>query len=238
MRASAPRRAQACYVMPMFIGHFGLAMAAKRVAPRTSLGTLFAAAQLADLVWPVLLLLGVEVVQVDPGNTAFTPLDFVSYPWTHSLVMAIAWAVAFALVYFFITKSMRGSWLVGALVLSHWVLDLVTHRPDLPLAPGAVKVGLGLWNSVTATVIVESLVFVLGAALYATTTRPRDRTGRLAFWALVAFLVAIYSLSIVGSPPPNPHAVALVTLLMWLFVPWGVWIDRHREVNRDPGRDD
>src|SRR4051812_20166182 len=216
----------------MFIGHFGLAMAAKRASARTSLGTLIAAGQLADLVWPALLLLGVEVVRVEPGNTAFTPLDFVSYPWTHSLLMALVWAVGFALVYFFMTRSVRDSWVVGALVLSHWVLDFVTHRPDLALAPGSVKVGLGLWNSVAGTVVVEGGLFIAGVVLYSTATRARDRTGRLAFWALVAFLVVIYALNIVGPPPPSPRAVAVVTLLLWLFIPWGTWIDRHREGGR------
>ncbi len=213
----------------MFIGHFALGLAAKPFSPRTSLGTLFAAAQLVDLIWPVLLLLGVESVRVDPGNTAFTPLDFVSYPWTHSLLMGLVWAAGFALVYRARTGSTRGAWVVGVLVLSHWVLDLVTHRPDLPLAPGAAKVGLGLWNSVTATVIVEGSLFAIGVLVYAVKTRPRDRTGRLAFWALVAFLVIIYLANIMGPPPPSARAVSLVTLSLWLLVPWAIWIDRHRE---------
>jgi hypothetical protein len=212
----------------MFIGHFALGLAAKPLSPRTSLGTLFAAAQLADLVWPVLLLLGVERVRIDPGNTAFTPLDFVSYPWTHSLLMALLWSAAFALIYLWRTRSSRGAWVVGALVLSHWVLDLVTHRPDLPLAPGAAKVGLGLWNSVPATVVVESALFAFGVFVYSTWTRPQDRTGRIAFTALVLFLALVYVMNLAGPPPPDARSVAFVTLLMWLFVPWGAWIDRHR----------
>lgn len=213
----------------MFIGHFALALAAKPVSPRTSLGTLFAAAQLADLVWPILLLLGLESVKVDPGNTAFTPLDFVSYPWTHSLLLAIAWAAGFALAYLGRARLARGAWVVGVLVLSHWALDFITHGPDLPLAPGAAKVGLGLWNSVAATVILEGALFAAGVLVYARKTRPRDVVGRLAFWALVAFLVAIYIANILGPPPPSARAVSLVTLLMWLFIPWAIWIDRHRE---------
>jgi hypothetical protein len=213
----------------MFIGHFALALAAKPVSPRTSLGTLFAAAQLADLVWPILLLLGLEQVRVDPGNTAFTPLDFVSYPWTHSLLMALVWAAAFALAYLGRTKLARGAWVVGVLVFSHWVLDFITHRADLPLAPGAAKVGLGLWSSVPATVLVEGALFAAGVLVYARKTRPRDRVGQLAFWALVAFMVVIYVANLLGPPPPSARAVSIVTLFMWLFVPWGVWIDRHRE---------
>ena len=213
----------------MFIGHFAVALAAKRVSPRTSLGTLFAAAQLADLIWPVLLLVGFETVRVDPGNTAFTPLDFVSYPWTHSLLMVLLWAAGFALAYRARTGSSRGAWVVGVLVLSHWLLDLVTHRPDLPLAPGAVKVGLGLWDSIVATVIVEGTLFAAGIIVYATATRARNRTGSVAFWSLVAFLAAIYVANIIGPPPPSARAVSVVTLLMWLLIPWAIWIDRNRE---------
>ncbi len=212
----------------MFIGHFAVGLAAKRITPRTSLGTLFAAAQLLDLVWPVLVLLGVEKVRVDPGNTAFTPLDFVSYPWTHSLLMALVWAVGFALVYRARTNSSRGAWVVGGLVLSHWLLDFVSHRPDLPLAPGATRVGLGLWNSVPATVLVEGTLFAIGVYLYASGTRARDRTGSIVFWALVVFLAGIY-IANMGPPPPSARAIGVAGLLMWLFIPWAVWIDRHRE---------
>ncbi len=220
----------------MFIGHFAVGLAAKRVAPRTSLGTLFAAAQLLDLVWPALVLAGVETVRVEPGNTAFTPLDFVSYPWTHSLLMALVWAAAFALAYRARTGSARAAWVVGALVLSHWVLDFVSHRPDLPLAFGAPKVGLGLWSSVAATVVVEGALFIVGVYLYATGTRARNRTGRVSFWALVAFLVVIYAANIMGPPPPGARAIGMAGLLMWLFVPWAAWMDRNREPVVDPDR--
>jgi len=218
----------------MFIGHFAVGFAAKRLAPRTSLGTLFAAAQLLDLVWPVLVLLGVEKVRVDPGNTAFTPLDFVSYPWTHSLLMALLWATAFALAYRVRTRSARGAWVVGTLVLSHWVLDFVSHRADLPLAPGTAKVGLGLWNSVPATIIVEGTLFAIGVYLYASGTKARNRTGRLALWALVVLLLGLYVANM-GPPPPSATVIGVAGLTMWLFIPWAVWIDRNRDFR--PQRD-
>jgi hypothetical protein len=212
----------------MFIGHFALGLAAKRIAPRTSLGTLFAAAQLVDLVWPALLLLGVETVRIDPAaETPFTRLEFLSYPWTHSLLMVVLWGAALAFAYRARTGERRGAWVVGALVVSHWMLDLLTHRPDLPLAPGAAKVGLGLWGSAPATIAVEGALFVAGVYLYATGTTARNRVGRLALWALVALLAAIYVASL-GPPPPSERAIGVAGLLMWSFVAWGAWIDRNR----------
>src|SRR5579862_972440 len=120
----------------MFLGHFGVALAAKKAAPKASLGTLFLAAQLADLLWPVFLMLGWEQVRIEPGNTRITPLDFVAYPWSHSLVMQIVWAVLLAFVYFATRRDARTAVIVGACVPTHWLLDWITHRPDMPLVPG------------------------------------------------------------------------------------------------------
>lgn len=213
----------------MFIGHFGVGFGAKAAAPRVSLGTLLLAAQFLDLLWPIFVLLGIESVRIDPGNTAFTPLDFVSYPLTHSLLAAVGWGVLLGCAYALHRRWLRGAVVVAAAVVSHWVLDWVSHRPDLPLIPGGTKVGLGLWNSVAATVAVESLIFVAGIALYLRATRARDNVGLWALWSLVATLVIAYVRNMVGPPPPSANAVGWVTLSMWLFVPWGYWIDRHRE---------
>ncbi len=213
----------------MFLGHFGVALAAKKVAPRTSLATLFLGAQLVDLVWPILVLAGVERVRVEPGNTAFTPLDFESYPVTHSLALDLVWSVALGAVYYALRRDRRGAVTVGALVLSHWVLDLVTHRPDLPLWPGGSKVGLGLWDSVAGTLVVELAIFLGGVALYAASTRARNAVGRWAFAALVAFFLLVYVANVLGPPPPSSEAVGATALAMWLFVPWAWWIDRNRD---------
>ncbi|GEJ55938.1 hypothetical protein [Anaeromyxobacter diazotrophicus] len=212
----------------MFLGHFAVALAAKRAAPRASLGTLFLAAQWLDLVWPALVLAGVEEVRVAPGDTAFTPLAFVHYPWTHSLALVVAWAAALGGAYLWRTGRRREAAVVAALVVSHWVLDLASHRPDLPLAPGAAKVGLGLWNSVPATLAVESALFLAGVLAYASFTRARSRAGRYAFWGLVAALAGIYAASALGPPPPSPRAIAAAGLLLWLFVPWAAYVDRRR----------
>lgn len=214
----------------MFIGHFGLGFGAKRLAPDVSLGTLFLAAQLADLLWPTLLLMGVEEVRIDPGITVFTPLDFVSYPWSHSLVTMAVWGALFAVVYKLARRSRpAAAVLLAALVASHWVLDFVTHRPDLPLTPGgSERYGLSLWNSVPGTLAVELALFLGGVFLYVRSTGPRDRTGTIALVALVLFLLVVYATNLFGSPPPTTTAVAWVTQSMWLLVAWGYWVDRHR----------
>ena len=115
----------------MFIGHFGLAFAARRAAPGVSLAILFLAAQFADTLWPFLVAAGVEQVRIDPGHTAVTPLDFVSYPWSHSLLMLAVWGVL--LGWMFRTVDRRAFAVIAALVVSHWVLDFVTHVPDMPV---------------------------------------------------------------------------------------------------------
>jgi hypothetical protein len=214
----------------MFIGHFAVGFAAKKAAPAVSLGSLFLACQLADLVWPTLVLAGIERVEVRPGVTVVTPLDFVHYPWSHSLVALLVWGAALGLTYRLLRRSAWTAPLVlGALVLSHWVLDFVSHRPDMPLTlTGPERLGLGLWSSLPATMIVELLLFALGVALYQRATAPKDRTGSYAFAGLVAFLLIVYFASLFGPPPPNAAAVAWSAQAMWLLVAWGYWIDRHR----------
>jgi hypothetical protein len=212
----------------MFIGHFGVAMAAKRVAPRPSLGTTILAAQWADVIWPHLVLLGLERVRIAPGITEVTPLDFVSYPYSHSLLADLVWAALFAVVYGSLRKDWRGAVWLAVLVLSHWVLDVVAHRPDMPTWPGGPKLGLGLWNSVPATLFVEFALFGTGASLYARSAPARDRMGSLLFGALVVVLAVIYLASVFGPPPPSEQALVITALLGWLFVAWGYWIDRHR----------
>jgi membrane-bound metal-dependent hydrolase YbcI (DUF457 family) len=212
----------------MFLGHYGLALAAKRVAPRTSLGALAFAAQWLDELWPILLLAGVERVRIVPGLMAASPLDFVHYPWSHSLLMAAVWAIVIGAGYFAVHRDARGMWVVGALVVSHWLLDLPMHRPDLPLWPGSsTRVGLGLWNFVAATLVIELALFAIGIAIYLRTTRARDRIGAWGLWAMLAVLVVIYLGA--SAPPPSERVLALTSLGLWLFVPWSSWVDRHRE---------
>jgi hypothetical protein len=212
----------------MFVGHLAAALAAKRAERRAPLGALVAAAFGLDLIWPVLLLAGVESVRIDPGNTAFTPLAFDSYPWSHSLSMAIVWSIVVGRVAAGALKHARAGLIVGLTVLSHWVLDFVTHRPDLPLWPGGPKAGLGLWNSIPLTLIVEGTLLAAGVALYLRATRPRDAAGRWAFWALVVLTNAIWISGPFSPPPPSVTAIAVVGLALWLIPVWAGWIERHR----------
>lgn len=213
----------------MFIGHFGVGFGAKVAAPRTSLGTLFLAAQFIDLLWPTLLVLGLEHVEISPGTTRVTPLDFTDYPISHSLVTVILWGIGFGVVYRLLRRYPRGAWVCGLAVISHWVLDLIVHRPDLPLAPGLpLFVGLGLWNSLPVSMIVELGLFALGIGLYLRSTTASDRVGSIGLWSLVAFLLLVFFGNIFGEPPPNVSALAWVGHAQWLLVVWGYWIDRHR----------
>jgi hypothetical protein len=213
----------------LFLGHFGLAFAAKKATPKTSLGTLVLAAQFADLLWPILLLAGLEKVSIVPGLLPASPFDFTSYPISHSLLMQIAWGVLLGIIYFAFKRNSRGALLVGALIPSHWILDVIAHRPDMPLYPGGPKFGLGMWESVPLTLIVEFSIFAAGVAIYATATRAKDGTGKWSLWALVAILGLLYLAAEFGPPPANARVLALSGLALWLMVPWAAWADRHRQ---------
>jgi hypothetical protein len=227
----------------MFLGHYGLAFAAKRAAPRTSLGALTFAAEFLDELWPILLLLGVEQVRIAPwlvrrDSSIFpaqrhalstTPLDFAYYPFSHSLLMAIVWGALIGGLYFALRGYGRGAWVMWALVASHWLLDLPMHRGDLPLWLGesSPKFGWGLWNSLALTYIIEFTIFLAGISVYVRATRPRDQIGRWGFWAYCLVLAAIYMASN-GPPPPSVNALAWTTMGVWVFVPWAWWVDKHR----------
>ncbi len=212
----------------MFLGHYAVAFGAKKAVPTISLGTLLLSAQLADLLWPVFLLMGLEHVRVAPGTTVVSPLDFYDYPITHSLVGALGWSALFGLIYFAARRYPKGAWILAAGVFSHWVLDLIVHRPDLPLIPGGTLVGLGLWNSLPGTLVVELGLYLIGIILYVRTTRATDGAGQYALWAFVALLLFLYVGSVFGPVPSSDRAIAIAGVGQWLFVLWAYWIDRHR----------
>jgi membrane-bound metal-dependent hydrolase YbcI (DUF457 family) len=214
----------------MFVGHFAVGFASKRLAPRASEGVLLLAPLFLDVIWPVFLATGLESVRIEPGNTAFTPLDLHDYPYSHSLVTSLGWSVLLALLYYAVSRYRRGALVVAAGVFSHWVLDWITHRPDMPLYPGSsISVGLGLWNSRAGTMIVESLMFVAGVLIYARCTRRRDWIGAVAFWAMVVVLAFFYLSAAFGPPPPSVKFLKIGAFISWIFIPWAWWFDRHRQ---------
>ena len=213
----------------MFLGHFALGFAGKRIAPRASLGLLFLSVQLADVLWPVFLLMDLEHVRIDPGNTPVTPLDFYDYPLTHSLAADLGWAALFTGIYWWFMRDRRSASILGAGVLTHWLLDALSHRPDMPVLPHGPYVGMGLWYSKTATICVELAMFVVGLAIYLRSTRAVDRTGKWATHSLVAFLLIAYFANMFGSPPPSINALAIVANVGSVTtLAWSVWADRHR----------
>ncbi len=212
----------------MFLGHFAVGLAGKKLVPRVSLGTLFLSVQLVDLLWPTFLLLGLEHVRIDPVSTRMTPLDFYDYPLTHSLVAMLAWGALFGLGYFATRRGKREALVLGLGVVSHWLLDLLVHRPDLPIWPGGPLFGLGVWNSAPGTIALEVGTFAIGTFWYLKATEAADRTGTFALWGLIAFLMLIWLGNLAGEPPPNVDAIAWVGQAQWLLVLWAYWVDRHR----------
>jgi membrane-bound metal-dependent hydrolase YbcI (DUF457 family) len=219
----------------MFIGHLAVGFASKRLAPRASLVPLLLAPLLADVLWPLFLLLGWEHVRIVPGDTRFSPLDFYDFTLSHSLFTLVVWATLFAAIYWGLTRYLAGAAVIWFGVMSHWLLDWITHRPDMPVYPGSPKYGLGLWNSIAGTMIVELAMFAAGAWLYQRTTRARDRIGNYGFTACLIVVLAIYLGGPFSGPPPSVPALIWATILFeCVFLIWAWWFDRHRDVRVEP----
>ena len=210
----------------MFLGHFALGLAAKRAAPQVSLAGWLLSVEFLDLLWPTLLLLGVEHFRIDPGNTVVTPFDFYDYPISHSLLLACVWGLLFAAAAYARLRDRAASLLLGAGVVSHWVLDWISHGPDMPLWPGSAKFGLGLWNSLPATMAVELSMFVAGIAAYVITRRNQSQPPSKAFWFLIVFLLFVQLANWFGPPPEGTREVAVVGQSQWLLIAWAWWADR------------
>jgi hypothetical protein len=217
----------------MFLGHYGVAFALKRAEPKLSLGTLFVAVQLLDLLWGIFVLLGWEHARIVPGNTPFTQLEFWDYPISHSLVGALTWSIVAAAGYYSwptrdTTRHWQAAAIVGAAVFSHYPLDVLVHLPDLPIMGNdSPKLGLGVWNHPVATIVVELLVLGLGLAVYVAlrSKRHRVRPGRLA--VLVLALLGTYLASVYSPPPPNMTTVGVsVIVLILLIAALAAWADR------------
>lgn len=214
----------------MFIGHFAVGLAAKRVAPRASLPVLLAAPQVLDIAWPIFVAAGVERAHIAKGATAASPLVLDYMPYSHSLVAAALWSIGFGIAYLLVTRDRRAAGVLAACVMSHWILDWIAHAPDMPILSGdGPRFGLGLWNSIPATLAVEGGMFAAGTWLYLRSTRARDRAGAIGFGALIGVLAVSYVGAIFGPPPPSIHAMVGVALGGLVVLPWAWWIERHRE---------
>jgi hypothetical protein len=212
----------------MFVGHIALAYAAKRVRPEVSLGWYYAAVAALDLIWPVLLLLGVETVDLSKRGTIFTQLTFTSYPWSHSLVMAVLWGVVLAGLSRGFGVSSKAAPLLVALVVSHWLLDFVTHAPDMPIWPGGDNYGLGLWDHVKATYAIEGAMWIAGIGIYLTVRRPVGWQGWLAFISFVVVSTLLWAPGPFTPPPPSVTVLGVMALIGgWISIPWIAWGDRH-----------
>jgi hypothetical protein len=214
----------------MFVGHYAVGLAAKRFEPRVSLGTFVLAAMFADVVWCVAMLAGLEHVSYQPGRGAANYLVASNIALSHSLLMDAIWAALFAGGYYLWRRYWRGAWMLFAAVLSHWVLDVLAHRPDMPLAPGLEeRIGLGLWSSVPATIVVEGGLWLAAIILYARGTQPRNRAGVIAFWIGIALLTLLWLGNISGPPPQDPRTAPVASLALFgLSIAWAYGMNRLR----------
>lgn len=216
----------------MFVGHLAVAFASKKVSHTTSLVWFVVAANFIDLLWPLFLLLGIERVSVAPGISAFTPLRFDAYPWSHSLLVVAGWGLLLGALARWRGVPRPAAVLVGLLVVSHWVLDWASHIPDLPLWPGSATYGLGLWNSIPATFAVEVTMWAAGLALFLSVRRPRGVQGHAALWSFVLVSTLLWASGPFSPPPPDAQAIAWFGLFGWSIVPWAWWIERTSEPRR------
>lgn len=211
----------------MFVGHLAVALGAKRSAPKVNLAWLVAAVTALDLVWPVLLLAGVERVRIEPGATAFNPLVFESYPWSHSLLMSVVWGLVLYALARWRRIEKPAARLLVLLVVSHWLLDVVSHAPDLPLWPGnSPTFGLGLWNSVAATYLVEGAMWAGAIVVYLSARPLRGWKSHAAFWSFVGVSTVLWAAGPWGPPPPSVQALGVFALVGWVTVPWAAAADR------------
>jgi hypothetical protein len=198
----------------VFVGHYGVSFAAKRADSAVPLWLLFIAVQLLDVAWAPFVLLGIEKVRIVPGITASNPLDLVSVPYSHSLVAAALWSLGATVLYRLAMPRARwsASLLVGAAVFSHWILDFIVHRPDLPLYDDTAKVGLGLWDYPVAAFGLEAAFLFGGMGLYLRTRTTR----RAAFAVLGLIMLGIQALAFFGPPPGSDKTAAATALAAYL----------------------
>lgn len=204
----------------MFIGHYGVALAAPRLVASVPLWVLFLSVQVVDLVWGLLILAGIEQVRIVPGFTAMSPLDLYHMPWSHSLPGALALSAAFGGLYWLFARRDRvaGAMLVAAAAFSHWLLDLIVHVPDLLLWPGGPMVGFGLWNNLPLALGLEVALVIAGLAVYLTATKAQGIIGRISPFVLVGVLLALEAVHLLGEPPASGEELAIISLAAFLVL--------------------
>jgi len=216
----------------MFVGHLAIGFLGKRAVPRVPLAFLVFCTSFLDVLWPIFILLGIEHARIVPGITAASPLDLYDYPWSHSVVMAAVWSVLAALPWA-LGRRGREAAIVALCVFSHVVLDIVSHRADIPLWPGSsMKVGFGLWQSRAASVLVEGALWAFALVVYARAFHPTSRWGRWGLWILVLLLTFAWLSGPFGPPPPSITVVAASALpAIAIFTLWIWTVERKREAS-------
>jgi hypothetical protein len=215
----------------MFVGHYGPSFVAKALDKTIPLWILFLAVQLVDVFWAIFVILGVEKARIASGITATNPLDLYYMPYTHSLVATILWALAAGVGYraHFRRNGWSAAVAIGVVIFSHWILDLLVHRPDLPLYDDALKVGLGLWNRPVAAFALEAASLFGGMALYLRATAPVGRGGRYEMAVFGAVMLTIHGLAFFSLPPTSAKAAAAAALAAYIaFAGVAFWLERKR----------
>ena len=205
----------------MFTGHYSVSFASKSAERCIPLWLLFIAVQFIDVLWSIFVLLGIEKVRIVPGITASNALDLYYMPYTHSLLGVLCWS-ALAYVVCQLIPSLRGKrtgLILAAGVFSHWILDLIVHRPDLALYDSVGKMGFGLWNYRAAAFVLEMAVLFGGAAMLYRTAAHRGR--------LIGFVIFLAALQVFGTfffpPPASDHAAAMTALVSYIVIALMAW---------------
>jgi hypothetical protein len=225
----------------MLVGHFAAGMIAKRLDPKVSLGTFVLAALFADFLWCIFMLAGIEHIEIKPelGAGAANYLIAHKIDFSHSLTTVVIWAALFASAYYLVRRNHRGAIVIFIVVISHWVLDFIAHKPDMPLAPGIQQYfGLGLWTSIPLTIVVEGGFWLLALGVYTRVTQPNSRIGIIVFWSVIGFLTLAWYNNIAGPPPLDPSAMGATAvgarslIFFSLIVVWSYWMNRLRPVSQ------
>jgi membrane-bound metal-dependent hydrolase YbcI (DUF457 family) len=219
----------------MFVGHYSVSFAARAASPRLPLWALFVAVQFLDVLWGVFVLVGLEKVRIVPGITATNPLDLYYMPYTHSLLAAVLWAVVAGLVWSRWKNDASGARWIGLAVFSHWVLDLIVHRPDLPLIGNRFKVGLGVWNMPALAFLLEAGLLAAGLLWSLTLRPPAARGGTTGFVVFGIAMMLVQAIVFFGSPPATPAAAAITALVAYaVLAAIAAWRDARRPLPSPP----